>query len=194
MSSFALRDDPRVTMRFTRKTFVGIEEFIYDNNASVQKAHMGFDLLVRSCVLVVKAAAQGRSMGPVAGRRRSNPALAHRIPVQRITGAYFAGWQVRRVRHGAWVLYNDAFEAYLIEYGIFQRQRRPVLKDSIIDMLRLVQTTRTGDMFVDWILGPRRDPRGRFRSFERRLGLSLRTHGVREVSSHIAGPQARLPR
>lgn len=139
-----------------------------DNEASIVKAKAGMDVLVRLCILVTKAEAQKRSFGPVAPRRRSRPELAYKIPVQRITGHYFAGWTVRRTA-GGWMLYNDEIEAYLIETGMFQRVRRPILKMSVISMLRFIQTTKTADRFVDWIFAPRRSPNGQFQSFNRRI-------------------------
>lgn len=182
---FAVQENPRATFQITRKTFTSIEEVMRDNMASAERAHMGVDLIARLAVLVVKAGAQKRSMGPVAPRRRSRPELAFRVPVQRITGAYFAGWHVRRLAHGVWLLYNDTIESYLIEYGIFQRVRRPILKLSVIEMMRLIQTTKTGDALVDWIIAPRRDARGRFQSFNARL------RGSAVIGQ--AGPEGTLP-
>ena len=157
----------------SRRTFENLENWIRDNEASIQKVRYGTDVLVRLCVLVVKAEAQKRTMGPVAPNRRSNPALAYRIPVQRITGRYFAGWTVRRVRWGAWVVYNEERAAYMVEFGIGQRVRRPVLKMSVIGMLKFLQTTRTADRFAEYIMAPRRSPNGQFRSFEQRVGSAI---------------------
>lgn len=167
----------------SRNTFRNLEEWMADNDASIQKAHAGLDAIVRLCVLVVKAEVQKRSYGPLAPNQRSNPALAYRIPVQRITGHYFAGWHVRRTSRG-WMIYNDEIEAYLIETGMYQRIRRPILKMSVISMLRFIQSTKTADRFVDWVFQPRRDPRGRFQSFNTRVAPTL---------SVLAGPQGKLP-
>ena len=156
--------------QISRKTFERLEDWMRDNEASIEKSRLGMDTLVRMCILVVKAEAQKRTMGPVAPRRRSNPALAYRIPVQRITGRYFAGWTVRRVRFGAWVIYNEERAAYMVEFGIGQRVRRPVLKLSVIAMLKFIQTTRTAERFAEYVLAPRRSPQGRFRSFDQRVG------------------------
>lgn len=165
----------------SRRTFENLEQWIRDNEASAQKAAQGIDTLVRLCILVVKAEAQKRTMGPVAPQRRSNPALAYRIPVQRITGRYFAGWTVRRVRFGAWMIYNDERAAYVVEFGIGQRVRRPVLKLSVIGMLRFVQTTRMADRFAEYVMAPRRTPQGRFRSFESRIGPLITGMGAGPV-------------
>jgi hypothetical protein len=154
----------------SRRTFESLEQWIRDNEASAVKARTGLDTLVRLCILVVKAEAQKRTMGPVAPGRRSNPALAYRIPVQRITGRYFAGWTIRRMRFGAWMIYNESRAAYVVEFGIGQRVRRPILKMSVIGMLKFVQTTRTAERFAEYIMAPRRSPQGRFRSFDARVG------------------------
>lgn len=157
-----------------------------DVEGSIEKSNQGIELLVRAMVLVIKGLAQKKSGGPVAPRQRSNPALAFRIPVQRITGAYYAGWTQRRLGRGHWILYNDAVEAYFIETGMHMRVRRPILKMSLIGMLRFIQTTRTADRFMDWVLAPRRDARGRFQSFNSRVMGSSTLGGM-------AGPMGRLP-
>lgn len=174
---------PNQSFAISRKTFENLEQWIEDNRFSAAKGVYGLQLLTRLCILVVKAEAQRRSFGPVAARHRSNPALAYKIPVQRITGHYFAGWMVRKTPRG-WMIYNDEIEAYLIETGMFMRVRRPVLKMSVIGMLRFIQTTRTAERFVDWMFLPRRDPRGRFQSFNARVAPTV---------SVMAGPQGKLP-
>jgi hypothetical protein len=189
VSSFALRQEPFSgggVVTISRKTFDQIEDYIADNIASVEKANFGIDLLVRSIVMTVRGAAQAKSAGPIAPRKRSVPILAGRIPVQRITGAYFAGWTIRRLGNGRWVVYNDSVEAWLIEYGLYQRVRRPILKMSVIAMLRLIQTTRTAERFMDWVIAPRRSAKGRFQSFQTRV-MGTETLGG------LSGPQGRLP-
>jgi hypothetical protein len=58
----------------TRKIFDDLEDFIQDVKHSKQKAQVGIDLLVRAMILTTKGLAQQKSGGPVAARRRSNPA------------------------------------------------------------------------------------------------------------------------
>lgn len=181
----AMKNQPN-SFGITRKLFDDLERFYLDNQQSQVKAAQGIDLLVRAMCMITKGGAQRRSMGPVAGRRRSNPALAYRIPVQRITGRYFAGWTQRRIGPGRWLLYNDSIEAFLIETGTHMRVRRPILKLSLIGMLRFIQTSRTANQFVDWVLAPRRDSRGRFQSFNARLA------GTATLGS-MAGPSGKLP-
>lgn len=187
-------------MRIGRGTFESIEQFIADNKYSAEKVQQGIDLLARGMVLVVKANAQAQAMGPVAPNRRSNPALAYRLPVQRITGEYFAGWTQKRLGQGHWLVYNDTREAFLIETGMFQKIRRPIAKMSLIKMLEMLQTTRTGERFIDWVIASRRNEKGQFRPFSERLGnefkmsltaIDLPERGVGNPS--IAGPQAELP-
>lgn len=174
------------TIGISRKTFAQIEEFMLDNKASIAKSKIGLDLLTRGMVLVIKGYAQQKSSGPVAARHRSNPALAGRIPVQRISGRYFAGWTVKRLGHGHYIVYNDAVEAYLIETGLYQRVRRPILKMSMLGMLSLLQTTRTGERFLDWVIAPRRNARGQFQSFGGRISGTSSLGGM-------VGPTGSLP-
>lgn len=171
---------------FSRKTFENLENFIADNEASKEKVAEGIELLTRAMVLVIKGLAQQKSGGPVAPRHRSNPALAGRVPVQRISGAYFAGWQQRRIGYARWAVFNDTKEATLIEDGLFQRVRRPVLKMSLIGMLGMLQTTRTGERFMDHVLKPRRNTHGQFVPFGGRL-MGTQTLGG------MAGPSGKLP-
>jgi hypothetical protein len=176
-----------------------IEDYMIDNQFSRDKLRYGMDVLIRTLIHVVQSEARKRSAGPVAPRWRSVPAFAYKIPVQRITGRYYQGWTIRRVRNAHWMLYNDAYEAWLIEYGINMRVRRPILKQSFMAMLQFIQTTRTGDLFVDWVMAPRRNAKGQFQSFERRVrpfklmatGADLAGRGSK--NPNIAGPTGRLP-
>lgn len=169
-----------------RPNFEAIEDFLRDNASSRERAAMGMDLLIQTIGIVTKGLAQQRSAGAVAPRQRSNPALAYRIPVQRITGAYFAGWTLKRTGVGRYLLYNDTVEAYLIETGMYMRVRRPILKLSVLGMLKFIQTTRTADRFLDWVIAPRRDAQGKFQSFKSRAfgGNTMNT---------LSGPVGRLP-
>lgn len=204
------RRDAAQGMQITLASIRSIEDYILDNRHSIDKLRYGTDVLIRVLANIVKSEAQRRSGGPVAARHRSNPALAFKIPVQRITGRYYAGWTLRRVRNAHWMVYNEAYEAWLIETGLYQRVRRPILKLSVIAMLRFIQSTRTADSFVDWVLAPRRNTKGQFRSFENRV-RAFKLGNPPPVVSHafgfahprsnrgsrnpnIAGPTGRLPR
>lgn len=187
MSSMALGNlSSRQGFFIGRNTFKQIEDFIADNRASQVKAQMGIDLLARGMVLVIKGYAQQMSGGPVAPHKRSNPMLANRIPVQRITGRYFAGWTIKYLGKGHYLLYNDAVEAYLIETGLYQRVRRPILKMSLLNMLKLLQTTKTAERFLDWVIAPRRNAKGQFQSFNTRVMGTASLGGM-------AGPTGTLP-
>lgn len=181
-------DIPTGDFGITRNSIRMIEDYIEDNKFSIDKLRYGMDTLVRVLVNITRTEALARSGGPVAARHRSNPALAFKIPVQRITGQYYAGWHLRRVRNAHWMLYNDSVEAYLIETGMFLRVRRPILKLSFISMLRFIQVTKTAETFADWVLAPRRNSRGQFQSFNRRI-----TPFLAATNPNLAGPTGSLP-
>ena len=202
MSSLAVRRGDTIPGRgfgITRKTFDQIEDYIRDNKASIDRVHFGIDKLAHAMGLIVVSEARRSSFGPIAPRFRSNPALAHRIPVQRITGEYYAGWYLRRIGNGRYVVGNETFQAYLIETGMYQQRRRPILKKAVIEMLKFIQTSRTADRFLDSVLAPRRDARGRFQSFDKRIvpfkmraaSADMPTRGA--TNPNIAGPKGRLP-
>lgn len=170
----------------SRRTFDQIVEYIADNEGSIQKARCGQDVLIQGMVTFVRSEAMSKSFGPVAPRKRSVAALAGRIPVQRITGAYYAGWYIRRLGNARWAVGNSSWDGYLIETGMFQRVRRPILKMSVISMLRYLQTTRVSEQFADWIIAPRRNARGQFQSFSTRMGSTA-------TVSRMAGPSGELP-
>jgi hypothetical protein len=156
-------DAPSTGFGITRRTFEEIEDFIQDNINSAAKFHYGMDVLVQLLAYTTREYARQKSGGPIAPNWKSNPALAFRIPVQRISGRYYAGWMVKRIANAHWLTYNDAREAWLIETGQFMRVRRPIAKLSALDTLRMIQTTRTADRFIGWALQPRRNARGQFR-------------------------------
>jgi hypothetical protein len=170
----------------SRTTINQLTEHMLDAKASSEKAHSAADVLVQGMAYITRSEAMQKSMGAVAARRRSNPILAYRIPVQRISGAYYAGWYVRRLGIGIWAVGNATKEAYLIETGMYQRVRRPILKMSVISMLQFLQTTRLADMFADSLIQPRRNSRGQFQSFQRRMMGT-------QVLGGMAGPSGSLP-
>lgn len=175
------RNEGMATFTISKQTFEDIEDLIEKIEGSQVKMRAGLDILVRQMVYTIKGYAQEQSAGPVASRQRSNPAMANRIPVQRITGAYFAGWKIQKVANAHWMLSNTSKEAYLIEYGIHQRQRRPVLKTSTVKMLEFVQTTRTGQRFLTSVMS--------FRLANTALDLPNRGAD----NPNISGPSGVLP-
>ena len=190
--AYALVANPRAGAFITRAEITGLETFIKACEDSRSRMMTGMDLLVRSLAAIVVGYAQQRSMGPVAPGQRSNPALAYRIPVQRITGAYFAGWQIKRLGVAHFLVTNSSKEAYLIETGTFQRVRRPILKMSLISMLKFMANSRTEQRFLPSLIGFKRDAGGRFASvsvLERLAGTATASSG----NPSLAGPQGNLP-
>lgn len=165
---------PGSGFKITDASFNRIIKMIEDNEASIEKAAAGIDLIVHGMVTIVRSEAMKRSFGPAAPRQRSNPAFAYRLPVQRITGRYYSGWYIRRLGRGRWVVGNDSFEALLIETGLFQRNRRPVLKMSTLAMLTFIQQTRVMERYGESI-------------------LSTRSRVLRMGVPALAGPTGRLP-
>lgn len=121
------------------------------------------DILARFMSLTNLGIAQHMSYGPSDPQNR-NPTQAWRIPVRRISGRYFYGWQVKRIGIGTWMLYNDSREAYYIEYGIHRnpydenvssrRIRRPIRKLSLRRTLEAMMRTQAyhrvwAEIFVD---------------------------------------------
>jgi hypothetical protein len=168
---------PGGTFAISRQSFVEVDKFIRDAEGDSIRTMEYTDLLVRMMAGAVKGFAQRMATGPIAPGGISSPALAFKIPVQRITGRYLAGWKMRRYGSGRWMVYNDDRAAFFIEEGIFRsprRVRRPILRLAVISMLRMIQTTRVADQLVGSLLRPRRDAQGRFQSFKARMeGSSL---------------------
>jgi hypothetical protein len=95
--------------------------------------------------------------------RQQNPQAAWKIPVRRITGAYFQNWHVRRVARGVWVVYNPTREAYYIEYGIHpsgRRVRRPIRKMALIKTLKFADRHKVGQFVWEGIYGHMREVGG----------------------------------
>lgn len=196
MPSLATALNPLASQRQTvimRADFTAIENFMRDMKGSVERVQQGGDLLVRTMALVILGYAQQKSGGPVAPGKRSVPSLANRIPVQRITGAYFAGWKTKRLGLMSWLVYNDSKEAYLIETGMYQRVRRPILKMSVIAMLKFLENSRTELRFLDSVIAPRRNELGQFASIplpKRLMGTETLNIG-NEVTEEIHGTSTR---
>lgn len=140
----------------------------YDASLSSQLISISFDLrkaetklplamnaLAQLLARVDQRYSQQMSSGP-RDPRQQQPNLAWKIPVRRISGAYFQGWFVRRVAPGVWVVYNPTREAYYIEYGIHtsgRRVRRPVRKLALIKTLRYADKHKVGGYVWEGIFG-----------------------------------------
>ena len=186
--AYALRADPKAMLTISRSTFDELEDWIRDNAASERDFVTGMNALVAMMAYTVKGAAQKKTMGQV-DRRATNTALAYKIPVRRITGKLFAGWKVSRLGPGRYMVYNDDRAAWVLEEDIDRRSgrrmRRPILKLSVMQMLKLIQTTRTAERMVDSVMKPRRNNRGQFQSFQARMAGTNMTG--------IIGPSGYLP-
>ena len=102
------------------------------------------------------------SSGPRDPRAQSQKA-AWKIPVRRITGAYFQHWFVRRLAPGVWVVYNPTREAYYIEYGIHtshRRVRRPIRKMALIKTLKFADKHKVGGYVWEGVFGHLRETSG----------------------------------
>ncbi len=88
------------------------------------------------------------------------PEMAWMLPVRRISQRYYRNWKVRRLAPGMWEVYNDSREAYFIEYGIHtskRRVRRPIMKMSLIKMLRWADAVGVGHRVFEQIFAPLRN-------------------------------------
>src|SRR5262252_4103049 len=130
----------------TKETINGIESVIRWAEQEVPHQFIiGMNQLTQLMAFVNQGFARKLSFGPEDPTQRS-PELAWRIPVRRITGAYYIGWKVRPVR-GGWQLYNDSREAYFIEFGLnwrggARRVRRPVQRLSLKQTMDYMASTQ----------------------------------------------------
>lgn len=147
-----------------------------------------------------QAFAQEMSRGPLDPQERK-PDAAWKIPVRRISSAYYRGWKVRRLAPAVWMLYNDSREAYYIEYGINHvgrgttvtykngrtyiksgaRVRRPIRKMSLIKTLNFVDHSRVGHRVWEMIWAPYR-PGRRTSQSQLRRGQGISMDAVQSVS------------
>jgi hypothetical protein len=155
--------------------FRQVEEFIQDNRHSAKNVKFGMDAVVMLYAMTALGEAQRRSRGPVDPRETGRRLSGHRfigsvsgpsrreplysptawkIPVRRITGAYFSGWYTQRLALAYWMLSNHSREAYFIEFGINHqgtgvrdtagnrvRIRRPILKLSVLAAYNIASQT-----------------------------------------------------
>jgi hypothetical protein len=153
----------RGMVEISTETFNAIEEYIRWAEAVPARMPRAMDILARFMSLTNLGIAQQMSYGPADPQNR-NPAMAWKIPVRRISGRYFYGWQVRRIAQATWMLYNDSREAYFIEFGIHRqpgseavssrRIRRPIRKLSLRRTLAAMMRTQAyhrvwAEIYVD---------------------------------------------
>ena len=134
--------------------FEAVDAFIADNYMIAEKVKLGMDMIVMGYAYATVSFAQKRSAG-VIDPQMQNPAAAWKIPVRRITGAYYTGWRAERMLPSVWRVTNPSREAYFIEFGINHqattgrqdsagnrvRIRRPVLKLSVMDTIAFAQAS-----------------------------------------------------
>lgn len=208
-----------VGMKFTRAHFQDVDGLMEDLRMNQRMFAKGENLLVRMLAMTHMALAQQKSRGPMmpGARRMASPGArtvtglisgrqyhetarqvaaaqypgsrAFGIPVRRITGAYYAGWKVRRIGPSMYMTYNDSREAYFIEFGINPRAtgavRRPILKMTAIGTLRFIQSTRLIERFTEATIGSKRSKRGQYQSFLARMAGSNMLG--------VIGPKGKLP-
>lgn len=141
-------------LRISPDFFNALENRIQHELSATGRYRVGMDFLVRYMAYVNLGYAQKYALGPV-DPQQNRPDLAWRIPVRRISGRYFFGWKVQRKGLAHYELRNDSREAFFIEFGIHRnpmtgqvaarRQRRPILKLSLIRTLQYLQRTAIWD-------------------------------------------------
>lgn len=118
-----------------------------------ERIALAIDNICAMYALVMLSSAQERSRGPVDPAMK-NAAAAWKIPVRRITGAYFAGWDIRHVGLQHYQFFNSSREAFYIEFGINHtgitgvqstggrvRIRRPIMKLAVMQAISVIRST-----------------------------------------------------
>jgi hypothetical protein len=165
----------------TTNMFDAVEEFLEDFGHSINAFRYGEMALVQLLAKTSQGFAQGMSRGPV-DPRMTNTAAAWRMPVRRITSRYYQGWKVRRIAPNIWEMYNEAREAYFIEYGIHpspNRIRRPIRKLAALKTLNFAAQTRVAHRLLDMSLGGK--GRGLARTMPQSPGASFWTGFTPEI-------------
>jgi hypothetical protein len=111
------------------------------------------------------------------------------VPVRRITNVAYQGWRVRQVAFGAWEVFSESRDAYMVEFGISRSGnaiRRPILRMSGVATLRMIQRTQFGNRIMAGTFGNLRNNKGHFRSFASRMQGS-------NILGGMAGPSGYLP-
>lgn len=192
----------KVGMKFTRAHFQDVDGLMEDLRMNQRMFARGENLLVRMLAMTHMSLAQQKSRGPVMpGLRQHGPSRSGTgvmaypggrpwgIPVRRITGAYYAGWKMKRIGPSMYMVYNDSREAFFIEFGINPRAtgavRRPILKMTAIGTLRFIQRTRLIERFAKTTIGSTRNTKGQYQSFMARMSGSNMLG--------VIGPQGKLP-
>lgn len=148
-------------LNITTDSFNALEEYIRWAEHIPRQLPRAMDIFVRYAALTNLGIAQRMSGGPY-DPTQSNKNYAWKIPVRRISERYYLGWKVKRIRPGTWQLYNDSREAYFIEFGIHQsnrRVRRPIRKMSLRRTLdALMRTQAYHRVWCEIYANPRNRP------------------------------------
>lgn len=132
--------------------FRELEEFIADNALIVESVKWAMDAVIMGYAYVTVGFAQKKSAG-VIDPQGLNKAAAWLMPVRRISGKYYTGWQAERLAPSVWQVTNNSREAYYIEFGINHsgtgktssgggdkvRVRRPIMKLSIMEAVAFAE-------------------------------------------------------
>lgn len=189
MAKLILYDSPRALISPTKETINGFVEAIRWAEVEVPRnLPREMHKLVYAMALINQREARKMSFGP-RDRREQQPGLAWKLPVRRITEAYYLGWKIRFVRQGVIQLYNDSREGYFIEFGINhlgegRRVRRPIRKLSLRRTMNYMATTHAFDRIWVDVFKTRSHSRGFTQEVQSPAGGHTRWE---PISAHQAG-------
>jgi hypothetical protein len=95
------------------------------------------------------------------------------IPVRRLTERTYRGWRVKRLRFGAWEVFNEERGAYMVEFGVVRGgggQKRPILKMSGNAAMEMAMRSKLGNRIYGQTFGNLKMNKGRFGNFGRMEG------------------------
>lgn len=166
----------------SRYSLAHLANELFSLSGQLKQANMKLPMAMNALAQILARVDQRYSMQMSAGPvdpREQNPKAAWRIPVRRITGAYYQNWHIRRVAPGVWIVYNPTREAYYIEYGIHtsgRRVRRPVRKMALIKTLKFADRQKVGGYVWEGIFGHLRQTSGSSRG---RLAVQFQPQSMR---------------
>lgn len=142
-------------------------EYAQDFKNNAEQFKWGMDKILMMYAYLALAGAQKRSLGPV-DPTMQNMAAAWKVPVRRITGAYFLGWEVQHISLGVWALTNTSREAFFLEFGINHimtgltssgggarvRIRRPVMKLAVLEAINIARQSNAAAAELVKIVAP----------------------------------------
>lgn len=194
MARFIKYQANRSFLEPTVETMNGLEEAIrWAEDEVPVRLRKAMNELVFHMALINQGFARKMSFGPD-DPSGQNSSAAWKLPVRRITGAYYLGWKVRSIKPGVWQLYNDSREAYYIEFGINwlggnRRVRRPVRKMSLRKTMEFMMTTQAFHrVWADAYSSPKHRHRGRgFYQIVQSPGGRWSDMSDREINSVVRG-------